>query len=86
MPEGLYREIEVNESFSIGDIDVNPFSISHDANEPAGYRFDKGEKSIAVATDLGVYDDYIVSKLQQLDAILLEANHDIHMLEVGSYP
>ena len=44
------------------------------------------DKSVAVATDLGIYDDYIVEKLQKLDAVLLEANHDIHMLEVGSYP
>lgn len=35
---------------------------------------------------MGEYDDYTVSRLQDLDAILLEANHDIHMLEVGSYP
>ena len=41
---------------------------------------------MAVATDLGKYDDYIVDKLSNLDAILLEANHDVHMLEVGAYP
>ena len=39
-----------------------------------------------IDVDLGIYDEYTVSKLQNLDAILLEANHDIHMLEVGSYP
>ena len=43
-------------------------------------------KAVAVATDLGTYDDYIVKKLKNLDAVLLEANHDIHMLEVGGYP
>ena len=41
---------------------------------------------MAVATDLGVYDDYTVENLKNLDAVLLEANHDIHMLEVGGYP
>ncbi|MDD3360482.1 MAG: MBL fold metallo-hydrolase [Hespellia sp.] len=86
MPEGLYHEIEVDHTFTLGDIEINPFRISHDANEPSAYRFDCAEKSIAVATDLGMYDEYTVSKLQQLDAILLEANHDIHMLEVGGYP
>lgn len=86
MPEGLYHEIEVDHAFTLGDIEINPFRISHDANEPSAYRFDYAEKSIAVATDLGMYDEYTVSKLQQLDAILLEANHDIHMLEVGGYP
>ena len=43
-------------------------------------------KSVAVATDLGIYDDYIIEHLKDVNAILLEANHDIHMLEVGPYP
>ncbi len=59
----------------------------HDANEPTGYRFENGEKSAAVATDLGIYDDYTVENLKGLDAILLEANLTyIHMLEVRVYP
>lgn len=86
MPEGLYHEVDVDNTFTIGDLSVKPFSISHDANEPSGYRIEKGEKSVAVATDLGIYDDYIVENLRNLDAILLEANHDVHMLEVGPYP
>jgi len=86
MPEGLFREISSDETFEIGDLKVNPFSISHDANEPTGFRIEKEDKAIAIATDLGVYDDYIVEKLLGLNAILLEANHDIHMLEVGPYP
>ena len=86
MPEGLYHEVNVDNIFTIGDLFVKPFAISHDANEPSGYRIEKGEKSVAVATDLGVYDDYVVENLKNLDAILLEANHDVHMLEVGPYP
>lgn len=46
----------------------------------------KMKKSVAVATDLGVYDDYTVEHLSDLNAVVLEANHDIHMLEVGPYP
>lgn len=86
MPEGLYREIKVDSNFTLGDIEVHPFAISHDANEPSGYRFEHGEKKIAVATDLGKYDAYTVEKLKDLNAILLESNHDLHMLEVGPYP
>ena len=51
-----------------------------------GYRLEQGGKSVAVATDLGKYDSYTVECLRNLDAVLLEANHDIHMLEVGGYP
>ncbi len=86
MPEGLYHPIHIDEKFTLGDITIDPFKISHDANEPSGYRLECGDKSVAVATDLGKYDDYTVKKLQNLNAILLEANHDIHMLEVGTYP
>ena len=45
-----------------------------------------GNKSAGIATDLGKYNDYIVEQLQGLDALLLEANHDVNMLQVGSYP
>ena len=86
MPEGLYHEIQVDKEFKLGDIDVHPFAISHDANEPSGYRFEQDGKKIAVATDLGKYDEYTVENLKDLNAVLLESNHDIHMLEVGPYP
>ncbi len=86
MPEGLLHPIQTDQRFSLGDITIDPFAISHDANEPAGYRMECGGKSAAVATDLGIYTDYVVGKLQNLDAVLLEANHDVHMLEVGAYP
>ena len=86
MPEGLLHPIKADHPFQLGELDVHPFAISHDANEPSGYRIEQGGKSVAVATDLGKYDDYTVENLKNLDAILLEANHDIHMLEVGGYP
>lgn len=86
MPEGLFREITTDEMFEIGDLTVKPFAISHDANEPTGFRIENEKKAVAVATDLGIYDDYIVENLKGLDAVVLEANHDIHMLEVGPYP
>jgi len=86
MPEGLYHPIHIDKVFTIGDISIDPFAISHDANEPAGYRLENEGCSVAIATDLGTYDEYLIGKLQNLDAVLLEANHDVHMLEVGSYP
>ena len=86
MPEGLYRPILAEEAFSIGDLSILPFEISHDAAEPVGYRVSHGEKSVGIATDMGVYDEKIVENLQGLDALLLEANHDVRMLQVGAYP
>lgn len=86
MPEGLLHEVSADEDFVIGDLKVHPFRISHDANEPTGYRIFQGDKSVAVATDIGIYDDYTVANLADLDALVLEANHDLQMLEVGPYP
>ena len=86
MPEGLLHPFEVNQAFQIGGLNVHPFEISHDANQPSGYRIENDKKAVAVATDLGKYDEYIVENLKNLNAIVLEANHDIHMLEVGPYP
>lgn len=85
-PEGIFHEIRENEAFVLGDVEIFPFAISHDAAQPVGYRMEHGGKAVAVATDLGIYDSYIVEHLKGLDAVLLEANHDEKMLEVGSYP
>ena len=86
MPEGLYREITVDAWIEVGDLCVKAFAISHDANEPTGFRVEFEDKAVAVATDLGVYDDYIVKNLESVQALVLESNHDVHMVEVGPYP
>lgn len=82
----LFRVIEPGKDFSIGELTIHPIGISHDAVDPVAYRINQGEKSVAVITDLGTYTREIVEQLQGLDAILLEANHDVHMLQMGSYP
>ena len=84
--ESLYHVIRADEQFTIGDVDIRPFRISHDASEPVAYRFCCGERCAAIATDMGYYDDYIVEHLKGLDVLLLESNHDIQMLQVGPYP
>ncbi len=86
MPEGLLHAVDIDRPFAIGDLSVKAFAISHDANEPSGFRVENNGKSVAVATDLGIYDEYTIENLKNLNAIVLEANHDIHMLEVGPYP
>lgn len=84
--ETLFHTITAGENFVMGDLTITPIPISHDAADPVAYRIKKGNRNFAVVTDLGSYDDEIVGQLQGLDALLLEANHDIHMLETGIYP
>lgn len=84
--EALFHEIKPEEDFTVGDLTIEPIPISHDAAEPVSYKVKQPGKSMAVMTDLGIYDDNIIEKMKGLDALLLEANHDVHMLQVGSYP
>ena len=84
--ESVFRPVKVDVSLCVGDMIVNPMTISHDALEPCGYRVYCGNKKVGVATDLGCYTDYTVDCLSDCDALLLEANHDVRMLQSGPYP
>jgi len=86
IPQELYHFIKPNESFMINDINIEPFSTSHDASNPVCYTMHSEGHRVGIATDLGKYDDYIVSKLEDSDLLLIEANHDVNMLMVGKYP
>ncbi len=82
----LFHEIKADEKFGMKDLVINPMKISHDAAEPLAYRIAYGDKRVAICTDLGVYNDYTVECLKGMDTVLLEANHDVKMLQVGPYP
>lgn len=84
--DALFHVIEPEQEFIIHDMMFTPIHISHDAADPVAYRFTNGKQNFAVMTDLGTYDDLIVKNLQGLDVLLLEANHDIRMLQTGPYP
>jgi len=76
------------QSFCIGEIDVNPFTIPHDAADPCGFVFHARTESIrmAVATDLGYIPPNVKMALKNVDVLLLESNHDLEMLKDGPYP
>jgi phosphoribosyl 1,2-cyclic phosphodiesterase len=73
-------------TFAIGTLTVHPFSISHDAQDPAGFTISTGGVKIGVATDLGVVTQMVRTHLQCCDILILEANHDARMLVDGPYP
>lgn len=82
----LFCEVEADKKLNIKDLTVNPMRISHDAAQPVAYRISYGNKKVGICTDLGVYNDYTVECLKGMDALLIEANHDVKMLQVGPYP
>ena len=81
-----YSIIEGFQGFEIGDIDILPISVPHDAREPCQYLFSAHQKRLAVLTDLGSYTPEIVETLQDCHGLLLECNHDEEMLWHGPYP
>lgn len=82
----LFNTIKSGEYISIGNIEILPFHISHDAAEPVAFRFNSDGKACAIITDLGEFDQTIVEKTKNLDMVMIEANHDEKILEVGTYP
>ncbi len=86
IPEDLFVPVQAGKDFCIRDLAISPIAISHDAADPVAYLMGDGKMRMGVVTDLGCYDEAIAQKLQGLDVLLLEANHDIRMLETGAYP
>ncbi|MEP7354890.1 MAG: MBL fold metallo-hydrolase [Acidobacteriota bacterium] len=77
---------QAGSGFCVGDIEVNTFTIPHDAVDPVGFSFRSQGIKISIATDLGYIPESVRVHLQSSDVLLLEANHDLEMLKVGPYP
>lgn len=73
-------------AFCIGDLDITPFTIPHDAADPCGFVFTSEGIRMAFATDLGYMPPNVKAALKGMDAMLLESNHDLEMLRDGPYP
>jgi phosphoribosyl 1,2-cyclic phosphodiesterase len=73
-------------AFQIDDIEVQSFSLPHDAIDPVGFCFQAQGVRIGMATDLGYIPESVKFHLRRADLLLLEANHDLDMLKVGPYP
>jgi phosphoribosyl 1,2-cyclic phosphodiesterase len=72
--------------FSIGDIDITPFTIPHDAVDPVGFVLQADGIRVGFATDLGYMAANVSQQLRGSDILLLESNHDLDMLRDGPYP
>lgn len=72
--------------FAIGDIEVQPFPVPHDAREPSQFVFSNGDKRLGLLTDVGSRTPHLEQQLSACDALILECNHDKTMLNNGEYP
>src|SRR3984885_67311 len=81
-PEHFYA----GRSFRIGDIEVSPFTIPHDAADPVGFTFRAEGIKIGFATDLGYMPVSVRNHLRGSTVLLIESNHDVERLRFGPYP
>ncbi len=85
-PASLVRFVDPHAAFEVNDLLVEPVAVPHDAREPVQYVFSDGAARLGVVTDLGTSTAHVEEMLTGLDALVLECNHDLGMLERGSYP
>ena len=77
--------IDSHQAFEIGDLQVHPFPVPHDAREPVQFVFQDGAHKLGVLTDTGTSTPHIETMLTGCDALMLECNHDLDMLMNGPY-
>lgn len=80
------RYFEAGQAFAIGDIQLSPFTIPHDAADPVGFVFRAEGVRMGFATDLGYIPPNVKAQFAAVDLLLLESNHDLEMLRDGPYP
>jgi phosphoribosyl 1,2-cyclic phosphodiesterase len=81
-----YNEFETGTPFHCQDLEVHPFSVSHDTQDPVGFRISDGNVSLGYCTDTGKVSRLMLHRLASCQALILESNHDIEMLQNGTYP
>lgn len=75
-----------HETFAIGDLEIAPYPVPHDAREPCQFVLSDGRHRIGVLSDAGSLTPHMRTMLDACDALLLECNHDEQMLARGPYP
>jgi len=80
------KKFECGSTFTINDLSIHPFSISHDAKDPCGFTINQNGTKIGIATDLGIATSMVKEHLKGCTLLILEANHDEDMLINGPYP
>jgi phosphoribosyl 1,2-cyclic phosphodiesterase len=73
-------------SFRIGDIEIDSFTVPHDAVDPVGFCIRSNGAKVGLVTDLGYITESVKFHLRGSDCLVLESNHDLDMLKVGPYP
>lgn len=80
------RHINCGERVCVGELDVLPVLVPHDAREPLQFVIQHKERRFGILTDIGSISKHVIDHFQNMDSLLLEFNHDSDMLRFGPYP
>ncbi len=83
---GLLQFARDGQPIVVADLELSPYTVAHDAQEPLQLRVSDGARHLGVLTDVGSITPHLLANLQGCDALLLECNHDRAMLEQSRYP
>jgi phosphoribosyl 1,2-cyclic phosphodiesterase len=83
---GLLHFARDGDEIAVGDLQIAPYTVPHDAEEPLQPCFSDGHFRLGVLTDAGSVTDHLLAQLQGCHALLLECNHDLAMLAASRYP
>ena len=86
MPMLEDRICVTDNSFKVGDIEIESFSLSHDAEDPVGFSVQSEGKRVTIITDTGIATKQMLSIAAKSDLLVLEANHEVNILHCSSYP
>jgi phosphoribosyl 1,2-cyclic phosphodiesterase len=84
--EGMLRLAQDGVNIDLGELQVTPFTVPHDAREPLQLSCSDGSRKLGVLTDLGHATAHVLAHLAGCHALLLECNHDVGLLAAGAYP
>jgi phosphoribosyl 1,2-cyclic phosphodiesterase len=86
VPSARRNLFQDGDEFTVGDIQVETFALSHDSEGSSGYILRSGNSMLSIVTDTGILSDGVISVIADSDMIILESNHDVRMLRQGRYP
>lgn len=87
-PEECYEVVYIREKshYVLGNLDIMPFSTSHDASCSLGYYFMCNDTRFTQITDTGIVTEEMYNCALRSDILFLESNYCEDMLHKGSYP
>jgi len=83
---GIGNALNARAAFQIGEVEVQPVVVPHDAREPTQFVFRHETVAIGVVSDLGCVTPFVIEQFSDLNGLLMESNYDFNMLAKGRYP